>query len=72
MNTKSLLSVAAAAASFLLTASPAVRAGPALLNPHIAYWLSFDVTDSTYTQGSAINDFGEVGVPSFLLPKVTV
>jgi hypothetical protein len=60
MNTRSLLSVAAAAASFLLTASPAASAGPALLNPHIAYWLSFDVTGSTYTQGSAINDFGEV------------
>jgi hypothetical protein len=60
MNTKSLLSVAAAAVSFLLSASPPVRAEPPRLNPHIAYWLSFDVTGSTYTQGSVINDFGEV------------
>jgi hypothetical protein len=60
MNSRYLLSVAAAAASFLLTASPVVPAQPALLNPHIAYWLSFDVTGSTYTQASAINDFGEV------------
>ena len=60
MNSRYLVSVAAAAASFLLTASPVVPAQPALLNPHIAYWLSFDVTDSTYTQASAINDFGEV------------
>jgi hypothetical protein len=44
-------------ASLLFTG---VSAQSQQLSPQILGWASFDVPGSTYTQGSAINDFGEV------------
>ena len=60
MDTRCLLSVVATTAFLLLTAPSAPAAEAPALGPHVVHFVSFDVPGSTYTQGVAINDFGEV------------
>jgi uncharacterized membrane protein len=50
----------AAATASVLLAVTAAHAGTPALDPHIGYWVSFDVPTATYTQGIAINDRGQI------------
>jgi hypothetical protein len=58
MNAKSSLLAVAATLSFGLTVP--CHAASTQSGPQVIGWVSFDVPNSTYTQGSAINDLGEV------------
>jgi hypothetical protein len=59
MVIRSSLWAAAATASVLLGVT-ATHAGTPALDPHILYWVSFDVPTATHTPGIAINDRGQV------------
>jgi len=58
MSAKSSLLAVAATLSFGLTVP--CHAASTRSNPQVIGWVSFDVPNSTYTQGGAINDRGEV------------